>query len=58
MRDVHLKSKLEYTKIAEVVAIWLLLHHNRYVRQYYSECYDRDVQVHNLEHENNHEKFY
>ena len=26
-----------------------LLHRDRYVKQYYSEHYNRDVQVHNLE---------
>ena len=48
------KSKLRYTKRAVVVAIWLL-HRYRYVEQYYSEHYNRDVQVCNLE---NQENFY
>ena len=48
MRGVHLKRKLKYTEIAGVVAGWLL-HHDQYMREYYSECYNRDVQVHNLE---------
>ena len=41
------KSKLKYTKRAEIVAIWLL-HHDRYTGQYCSECFNRDVQMHNL----------
>ena len=48
MGGVHLKSKLKYTKRAGVVARWLL-HRDLYVTQYYSECYNRDFQVHNLE---------
>ena len=48
MRGVHLKTKLKYTENGGVVAGWLL-HCDQYVRQYYSECYNRDVQVHNLE---------
>ena len=50
MRDVQLKNKLKYTKKVEVVFIWLLLlHRDRYVSQYYSERYNRNIQVHNLE---------
>ena len=37
-----------YTGKVEVVASWLL-HCNEYVRQFYSECYNRDVQVDNPE---------
>ena len=47
---VHLTRYLKYTEKGEVKARGLmLLHHNRYVWQYYSECCKRDVQVHNLE---------
>ena len=48
MRGVHLKRDLKYIKITGVVGSWLL-HHNQYVRQYYSERYNRDGQVYNLE---------
>ena len=40
MRDLYQKRKL-------VAASWLL-HANQYLRQYYSECYNRDIQVCNL----------
>ena len=42
------QTKLIYTGKAEVVASWLL-HCNQYVRQFYSERYNRDVQVDNPE---------
>ena len=42
------QAKLKYTGKAEVVASWLL-HCNKYVRQFYSERYNRHVQVHNVE---------
>ena len=45
MRGVHLKRKLRCTEKAGVLASWLL-HHGQYVRQYYSECCNRDVQMH------------
>ena len=48
MRGVHLKRKLKYIKKAGVAAICIaawLLHCNRYVRQYYSEHFNRDVLV-------------
>ena len=47
---IHLNRKLKYTEKAVVVARYIcswLLHHNQYVRQYYSECYNRDIQVEN-----------
>ena len=46
IRGAQLKRKLKYTEKAGVVASWLL-HHNQYVSQYCSECYNRDM--HNLE---------
>ena len=45
MRVLRMKRKL---KIAGVAASWLL-HCDSYVRLYYSEHYNRDVQVNNLE---------
>ena len=48
MKGVHLKTKLKYTEKAGVVTS-CLLYYNLYVRKYYSEHYNRDVQVHNLE---------
>ena len=45
MRDVHLKRKqrkLKYTEKAGAAAS-RLLNRNQYVKQYYSECYNRDV---------------
>ena len=48
MRDVLLKRKLKYTEKTGVVTNWLL-HCDRYMRQYCSECYNRDVPVRNLE---------
>ena len=50
-RGVHLKSKLKYTEKAGLVASWLLQYIiiNNYVKQYYSEYYNRDVQMLNLE---------
>ena len=48
MSGVQLKRKLKYTENAGVVASWLL-HHDQYMRQYYSECYNRDMHMHNLE---------
>ena len=47
MRGVHLKMKLKCTVKDGVVASQLL-HHDQYVRQYYSEHYNRGVQVDNL----------
>ena len=49
MRGVHLKEESSNisTEKARVVASWLL-YHDRYVRQYYSEHYNRDFQVYNL----------
>ena len=41
------EKKAQISEKAGVVASWLL-HHDRYLRQYYSECYKRDVQVCNL----------
>ena len=46
MRGVHLKRKLKDTEKAGVVAS-CLLHCSRYVRYYSSECYNRDIQMHN-----------
>ena len=51
MRGVHLTRKLDK---AGLIVSWLL-HRNRYMRQYYGEHYNRDVQVHNVK---NHENFY
>ena len=48
IRAVHLNRKLKCAVKAGVVAT-SLLHGNQYMRQYYSEHYNRDVQVHNLE---------
>ena len=45
MRDVHLK-KASSNALKEIE--WLL-HRDRYVGQYYSERYNRDVQMFNLE---------
>ena len=49
MRGEQLKRKLKH--VEKVVASWLQ-HHDRYIhmRQYYSEHYNRDGLVHNLEH--------
>ena len=40
--------KAPYTEIAGVVYTWLL-HHDQYVWKCYSECYNKECQVHNLE---------
>ena len=50
MIGVHLKRRLKYTEKAGVVASWLLQYIiiNNYVKQYYSEYYNRDVQMLNL----------
>ena len=56
MRGVHLKRKLKYTAKAGVLASWLL-HCVWYVRQYFSECYNRDVQVHIEPQKLNHKNF-
>ena len=40
------EKKVKYAEIAGVVASWLV-HHDQYGKQYYSECYNRVVQVHN-----------
>ena len=45
MRSVHLKRTLKYIEKASIVAR-RLLHHNQYMRQYYSEHYIKDIQVH------------
>ena len=45
--DWDRNASIHSTKGAGVVAIWLL-HCNWYVGQHYSECYNRDVQVHSL----------
>ena len=39
MRGVHVKRNLKDTKKAGV---------DQYMRKYYSDCYNRDIQVHNL----------
>ena len=51
IRGVHLKRRLKYTEKAGVVASWPLQYIiiNNYVKQYYSEYYNRDVQMLNLE---------
>ena len=50
MIGVHLKRRLKYTEKAEVIASRLLQYIiiNNYVKQYYSEYYNRDVQMLNL----------
>ena len=40
MRCVHVKRNLKDTKKAGV---------DQYMRKYYSDCYNRDIQVHNFE---------
>ena len=42
MRGVNLKIKLKYTENAGATASQLL-NHNQYMKQYYSEYYNRDV---------------
>ena len=44
MRGVHLTTKLDK---AGLIVSWLL-HRDRYMRQYYGEHYNRDVQVHKV----------
>ena len=45
MSVVHLnESSNTYNEKAGMVASWLL-HHDQYVKQYYREHYNRDVQV-------------
>ena len=44
MRGVHLTRKLDK---AGLIVSWLL-HRDRYMRQYYGEHYNTDVQVHNV----------
>ena len=44
MRGVQLKRELKYTEKAEVTASWLL-HRDRYMREYYSEHYNRVFQA-------------
>ena len=51
MRDVHIRGKLKHTEKARVVVGWLL-HYDRYVRQYYSKCYNREAQVENFKNVN------
>ena len=47
LKGIHLKRKLKYTEKAGLVASWLL-DYNQYIRQYYSECYNRDIYMYNL----------
>ena len=51
IRGLHMKRRLKYTEKAGVVASRLLQYIiiNNYVKQYYSEYYNRDIQMLNLE---------
>ena len=48
MRSVHLKRTLKCIEKAGIAARQLL-YRNQYMRQYYSDHYIRDIQVHNPE---------
>ena len=47
MKGAHVKKDIKYTEKAGVIAI----HHDRYMKQYYSERYNRHIHVNNLENE-------
>ena len=49
MRGVHLKRKLKYTEKLKLHIAGCYIVIDSYMRKYYNECYNRDIQVHNLE---------